>query len=38
MKSKNIVIVHGAFADGSGYKKLYEILTKKGYQVTVQFL
>ena len=24
-----------AFADGSGYKKLYEILTKKGYQVTV---
>jgi pimeloyl-ACP methyl ester carboxylesterase len=35
MKSKNIVIVHGAFADGSGYKKLYEILTKKGYQVTV---
>ncbi len=35
MKSKNIVIVHGAFADGSGYKKLYEILTEKGYRVTV---
>jgi pimeloyl-ACP methyl ester carboxylesterase len=35
MKSKNIVIVHGAFADGSGYKKLYQILTKKGYHVTV---
>jgi pimeloyl-ACP methyl ester carboxylesterase len=35
MKSKNIVIVHGAFSDGSGYKKLYEILTRKGYQVTV---
>lgn len=35
MKSKNVVIVHGAFADGSGYKKLYEILSKKGYQVTV---
>jgi pimeloyl-ACP methyl ester carboxylesterase len=35
MKSKNIVIVHGAFADGSGYKKLYEILTKKGYRVTI---
>jgi pimeloyl-ACP methyl ester carboxylesterase len=35
MESKNIVIVHGAFADGSGYKKLYEILTQKGYQVTV---
>src|ERR1700754_968382 len=32
---KNIVIVHGAFADGSGYKKLYEILSKKGYEGTV---
>ena len=35
MKSKNIVIVHGAFADGSGYRKLYEILTGKGFLVTV---
>src|ERR1700730_3373540 len=35
MKCKNIVIVHGAFADGSGYKKLYEILTKKGHHVTI---
>ncbi|MEI9945609.1 MAG: alpha/beta hydrolase [Chitinophagaceae bacterium] len=32
---KNIVLVHGAFADGSGYKGLYTILTKKGYNVTV---
>jgi pimeloyl-ACP methyl ester carboxylesterase len=32
---KNVVLVHGAFADGSGWKALYEILTKKGYQVTV---
>jgi pimeloyl-ACP methyl ester carboxylesterase len=32
---KNIVIVHGAFADGSGYKKLYSILTKKGFNVTI---
>ncbi|UOE50420.1 alpha/beta hydrolase [Mucilaginibacter sp. SMC90] len=32
---KNIVLVHGAFADGSGFKALYEILTKKGYNVTV---
>jgi pimeloyl-ACP methyl ester carboxylesterase len=32
---KNIVLVHGAFADGSGFKKLYSILTKKGYHVTV---
>ena len=32
---KNVVLVHGAFADGSGYKALYETLTKQGYQVTV---
>ena len=27
--------MHGAFADGSGYKALYMVLTKKGYRVTV---
>lgn len=32
---KNIVLVHGAFADGSGYKALYTVLTRKGYHVTV---
>ena len=32
---KNVVLVHGAFADGSGYRGLYDILTKKGYHVTV---
>jgi pimeloyl-ACP methyl ester carboxylesterase len=32
---KNVVLVHGAFADGSGYKALYNTLTKKGYNVTV---
>jgi pimeloyl-ACP methyl ester carboxylesterase len=32
---KNVVLVHGAFADGSGYRALYEALTKKGYNVTV---
>lgn len=32
---KNIVLVHGAFADGSGWKKLYEILKQKGYRVSV---
>ena len=32
---KNIVLVHGAFADGSGYRPLFDILTKKGYNVTV---
>jgi pimeloyl-ACP methyl ester carboxylesterase len=32
---KNIVLVHGAFADGSGWQKLYNILTAKGYNVSV---
>ena len=32
---KNVVLVHGAFADGSGWKALYQVLTRKGYQVTV---
>jgi pimeloyl-ACP methyl ester carboxylesterase len=32
---KNIVLVHGAFADGSGWKGIYEILTRKGYRVTI---
>ena len=32
---KNIVIVHGAFADGSGFKEVYRILTKKGFNVTI---
>ena len=31
----NIILVHGAFADGSGWQPVYEILTKKGYRVTV---
>ncbi|NML21408.1 alpha/beta hydrolase [Pseudoflavitalea sp. G-6-1-2] len=32
---KNVVLVHGAFADGSGYRGLYEQLVKKGYNVVV---
>ncbi|QIL38235.1 alpha/beta hydrolase [Pedobacter sp. HDW13] len=32
---KNVVLVHGAFADGSGWRSLYEVLTKKGYNVTI---
>jgi len=35
MNIKNIVLVHGAFADGSGWKAVYETLTKKGFNVTV---
>lgn len=34
-KIKNIVIVHGAFADGSGFKGVFDILTKQGYNVSV---
>ncbi len=32
---KNVMLVHGAFADGSGFKALYKVLTKKGFNVTV---
>jgi pimeloyl-ACP methyl ester carboxylesterase len=32
---KNIVLVHGAFVDGSGWKAVYDILVKDGYSVTV---
>lgn len=32
---KNIVLVHGAFADGSGWEAVYKILKKKGYNVSV---
>ena len=32
---KNIVLVHGAFADGSGWKPVADILRKDGYSVTV---
>src|SRR4030095_2174056 len=35
MTVKNVVLVHGAFADGSGGKGVYETLTKKGYNVTI---
>lgn len=31
----SIVMVHGAFADGSGYRPVYEILKKDGYDVTI---
>lgn len=32
---RNIVLVHGAWVDGSGWKPVYEILTKDGYNVTL---
>ena len=31
----NIVLVHGAWADGSGWRSFYEILSEKGYTVSV---
>ena len=34
-RAKNIVIVHGAFADGSGYERVFKILAEKGYNVTI---
>jgi len=32
---KNIVLVHGAFADGSGWRAVYDILSKKGFHVSI---
>jgi pimeloyl-ACP methyl ester carboxylesterase len=32
---RNIVLVHGAWADGSGWKGVYDILAKDGYRVTI---
>src|ERR1700722_1520830 len=32
---KNVVLVHGAFADGSGWEAVAEILEKDGYTVSV---
>jgi pimeloyl-ACP methyl ester carboxylesterase len=33
--TKNIVLVHGAFADGSGWRAVADILTKDGYTVSI---
>jgi pimeloyl-ACP methyl ester carboxylesterase len=32
---KNIVLVHGAWVDASGWKPVYDILTKDGFHVTM---
>src|ERR1700678_1903379 len=32
---RNIVLVHGAWADGSGWKGVYTILAKDGYNVSI---
>ncbi|PNG26388.1 alpha/beta hydrolase [Methylocella silvestris] len=33
--AKNIVLVHGAWVDASGWKPVYEILVRDGYHVTM---
>src|SRR5690606_41751035 len=32
---RNVVLVHGAFADGSGWRGVYDELTARGYRVSV---
>ena len=32
---ENVVLVHGAFADGSGWRGVYDNLTNRGYKVTI---
>jgi pimeloyl-ACP methyl ester carboxylesterase len=32
---KNVVLVHGAFADGAGWRGVYDELTKRGYHVQI---
>jgi hypothetical protein len=32
---KNIVLVHGAWVDASGWKPVYDILTKEGFHVSM---
>jgi pimeloyl-ACP methyl ester carboxylesterase len=33
--TRNVVLVHGGFVDGSGWAKVYDILKKDGYNVTI---
>ena len=32
---KNILLIHGTFADGSGWEGVFKILNARGYHVTV---
>jgi pimeloyl-ACP methyl ester carboxylesterase len=34
-KVRNVLLVHGAFADGSGWEGVYQLLKKDGYDVTI---
>jgi pimeloyl-ACP methyl ester carboxylesterase len=33
--ARNVVLVHGAFADGSGWRGVYAELSKRGYKVSI---
>lgn len=33
--TKNVVLVHGAFADGSGWRRVYDLLTARGFRVSI---
>lgn len=33
--ARNVVLVHGGFVDGSGWQKVYNLLRKDGYNVTI---
>src|SRR6267142_1875006 len=33
--TKNIVLVHGGFVDGSGWEGVYSLLTKDGYNIAI---
>jgi pimeloyl-ACP methyl ester carboxylesterase len=35
LRAINIVLVHGAFVDGSGWESVYQILKKDGYSVAI---
>ncbi|CAG2127136.1 hypothetical protein LMG31506_00347 [Cupriavidus yeoncheonensis] len=35
LATKNVVLVHGGFVDGSGWQKVYNILKRDGYNVTI---
>jgi len=34
-QTRNVVLVHGAFADGSGWRGVYDRLAARGYKVTI---
>lgn len=34
-RAMNVVLVHGAFTDGSGWRSVYEDLTRRGYRVSI---